>query len=156
MEVAPPQKLLTVLLLLFLFTLAYAYINWWLQHFGNIAILLYRLRSKKRDRGYGVEAPKDCYDYWSTYGAKTFKLIIILPTQCNALIRLCLPPSQKRVKLFYIVFPLPHGGITVCTRQYPYPTTYLLDTFQSVLCYLSAWERVCGAVSASFSRFSLK
>ena len=41
-------------------------------------------------------------------------------------------PSQKRVKLFYIVFPLPHGGITVCTRQYPYPTTYLLDTFQSV------------------------
>ena len=57
---------------------------------------------------------------------------IILPTQCNALIRLCLPPSQKRVKLFYIVFPLPHGGITVCTRQYPYPTTYLLDTFQSV------------------------
>ena len=41
-------------------------------------------------------------------------------------------PSQKSVKLFYIVFPLPHGGITVCTRQYPYPTTYLLDTFQSV------------------------
>ena len=77
MEVAPPQKLLTVLLLLFLFTLAYAYINWWLQHFGNIAILLYRLRSKKRDRGYGVETPKDCYDYWSTYGAKTFKLINI-------------------------------------------------------------------------------
>ena len=34
------------------------------------------------------------------------QLQIILPTQCNALIRLCLPPSQKRVKLFYIVFPL--------------------------------------------------
>ena len=60
------------------------------------------------------------------------QILIILPTQCNALIRLCLPPSQKRVKLFYIVFPLPHGGITVRTRQYPYPTTYLLDTFQSV------------------------
>ena len=39
--------------------------------------MLYRLRSKKRDRWYGVETPKDCYDYWSTYGAKTFKLINI-------------------------------------------------------------------------------
>ena len=79
--------------------------------------------------------------------------LIILPTQCNALIRLCLPPSQKRVKLFYIVFPLPHGGITVCTRQYPYPTTYLLDTFQSVF-VIWAREKECVARLALLSLVS--
>ena len=73
--------------------------------------------------------------------------------QCNALIRLCLPPSQKRVKLFYIVFPLPHGGITVCTRQYPYPTTYLLDTFQSVF-VIWAREKECVARLALLSLVS--
>ena len=36
--------------------------------------------------------------------------------QCNALIRLCLPPSQKRVKLFYIVFPLPMWVISPSVR----------------------------------------
>ena len=36
---------------------------------------------------------------------------------------------KKRVKLFYVVFPLhtwAPGGITVSMRQYTYPTIYLV------------------------------
>ena len=74
--------------------------------------------------------------------------------QCNALIRLCLPPSQKRVKLFYIVFPLHMWVVSPSVRSNTHTQQYICQTHSKSVYVIWAREKECVARLALLSLVS--